>query len=166
MAQGNLRGVLSGSVRYIQGPAGEGGYYLPKVEDGILSWIPSSPSLPAVEAANVRGPAGKDGTDGKDGKDGADGAKGDKGDPGYTPQRGIDYWTEEDKTTMESEVVEELTPPALTGFAVSEGASSTTVVNTYADGSRETLIINFNDHGKPVSITINGVEVPGSWLEV
>ena len=121
MASGNLSGVLngtnsaglngtlSGSVRYVQGPAGEGGYYLPKVEDGILSWIPSSANLPAAESANVMGPAGKDG---RDGRDGADGAKGDRGEPGaagkdgYTPIKGVDYWTNADKNEIKDYVLD------------------------------------------------------------
>lgn len=80
------------------------------------------------------GPAGKDGQDGAPGPAGADGAKGDKGDqgeqgpagpkgeqgiqgeigpqgpqgpqgePGYTPMRGVDYWTEEDKAEIIAEI--------------------------------------------------------------
>lgn len=108
-ASASLRGALSGSVRYIQGPAGEGGYYLPKVDDGVLSWIPSSASLPAAESANVMGPAGRDG---RDGRDGADGAKGDRGEPGaagkdgYTPIKGVDYWTSADKNEMREYVLD------------------------------------------------------------
>lgn len=166
MATGNLRGVLSGSVRYIQGPAGEGGYYLPVVEDGILTWVPSSPNLPVADPANVRGPAGAPGADGSPGADGAKGDKGDKGDPGYTPQKGVDYWTEEEQAEIKEELEQALTPPALTGFSVSEGADTTTVVNSYADGSSENIIIRFDDHGKPVSITIDGVVIPGTWTEV
>ena len=32
--------------------------------------------------------------------------KGDKGDPGYTPERGVDYWTESDKTDVIEGVIE------------------------------------------------------------
>jgi hypothetical protein len=48
---------------------------------------------------------GKDGVNGKDGKSGAKGEKGEKGDkgdvgaqgvPGYTPRKGVDYFTAED----------------------------------------------------------------------
>ena len=88
------------------------------------------------------------------------------GEPGYTPQKGVDYWTEEDKSAIVQETAEALAPPALTGFAVTEDANTTTVVNSYADGSIETIVIRFNAHGKPVSITVNGVEMAGSWTEV
>ncbi len=88
------------------------------------------------------------------------------GEPGYTPQKGVDYWTEEEQAEMKEELEQALTPPALTSFAVSEGENSTTVVNTYADGSTETIVISFDAQGKPVSITINGVGIAGSWTEV
>ena len=40
---------------------------------------------------------------------GTDGAlKGEKGDPGYTPVKGVDYWTQEDKTEMVSAVLSSL----------------------------------------------------------
>jgi len=35
---------------------------------------------------------------------------GEKGDDGYTPQKGTDYWTEEDKAEMVQDTTEELTP--------------------------------------------------------
>ena len=55
-----------------------------------------------VNMGALQGPAGKDGTDGKDGADGADGAA---GADGYTPQRGTDYWTEEDQAQIVSDVL-------------------------------------------------------------
>lgn len=42
----------------------------------------------------------------KNGSKGADGAKGDTGDTGYTPVRGTDYWTNEDKAEIKSYVDE------------------------------------------------------------
>ena len=92
--------------------------------------------------------------------------KGEDGEAGYTPQKGVDYWTEEDKTEIKEELEQTLTPPALTGFAVSEGAAATTVMNSYSDGSTETVVISFNAQGKPVSITVDGAEIAGSWTEV
>lgn len=52
------------------------------------------------------GPAGADGKDGAPGKDGADGAAGPAGADGYTPQRGVDYWTEADIAAIKSYVDE------------------------------------------------------------
>lgn len=63
-------------------PSGSGGskvYYIPRVsEDGILSWS-NNGGAPNPAPVNVRGPAGEPGED------------------GYTPIRGVDYWTASDK---------------------------------------------------------------------
>ena len=40
-----------------------------------------------------------------DGKDGEKGDKGDKGADGYTPQKGIDYWTDADKIEIVNDVL-------------------------------------------------------------
>jgi hypothetical protein len=62
----------------------------------------------------IQGPAGPAGADGKDGKDGADGANGKdgingkdgaNGADGYTPIKGTDYWTEDDKAAMVADVI-------------------------------------------------------------
>lgn len=49
-----------------------------------------------VNMGALQGPAGQDGNDGNDGND------------GYTPVRGTDYWTEEDKTEIISDVLASL----------------------------------------------------------
>ena len=59
-----------------------------------------------------------------------------------------------------------VTPPALKAFSVFESERTTTVVNTFADGSTETIVISFNENGKPVGMTIDGTVVPGAWTEV
>ena len=45
---------------------------------------------------------GKDGADGKDGNPGKDGAD------GHTPQKGVDYWTDADRTQMIADVISAL----------------------------------------------------------
>lgn len=54
--------------------------------------------------------------------------KGDPGEPGYTPQRGIDYWTEEDK----AEVVEEATEAAAEAVYDAIGDIDTALENIIA----------------------------------
>lgn len=56
-----------------------------------------------------QGPAGADGANGADGVDGKDGAD------GYTPVRGTDYWTDEDKAVIVADV--------LAALPVAEGGS-------------------------------------------
>ena len=50
----------------------------------------------------IQGIQGIQGVQGEKGTDGAKGDKGDKGDAGYSPVRGIDYWTEADKEEMKT----------------------------------------------------------------
>ena len=52
----------------------------------------------------IQGVAGENGKDGVDGKDGANGQD------GYTPVRGIDYWTEEDIATIQQYIDNQLVP--------------------------------------------------------
>lgn len=97
-------------------PGEDGGYYTPSVDsDGNLTWTASREDMPAAAGANIKGPKGDTGAQGPQGTQGPKGdtgdqgpqgdtgAKGDKGDKGdtgaagYTPVRGVDYWTEADK---------------------------------------------------------------------
>ena len=56
--------------------------------------------IPAI--GGPRGENGKDGKDGVSGKDGADGKN------GYTPVKGIDYYTETDKKELIAEIIASL----------------------------------------------------------
>lgn len=78
------------------GTNGVGVTFYPSVsDDGIISWT-NDGNLPNPEPVNIRG---KDGVDGKDGSPGAD---------GYSPIRGVDYWTEADKAEMVADVIASL----------------------------------------------------------
>lgn len=61
-----------------------------------------------------QGPSGQDGKDGKDGRDGTDGKDGKNGQDGYTPVRGTDYWTEEDKAEIIEDVENDIEIPTKT----------------------------------------------------
>lgn len=66
---------------------GGGVVFVPDVsEDGLLSWT-NNGNLLNPEPVNILG---------KEGKSGAD---------GYSPVRGIDYWTDADKTQMVADVI-------------------------------------------------------------
>ncbi len=74
-----MDGVVTGGDGTVSGA--DGGYYIPKVTNGILSWTASKAGMPAVASANVQGPAG------------------------YTPIRGTHYWTDDDKKTIVNDVL-------------------------------------------------------------
>ena len=78
-------GALEGSLSASYGTKGlDGGYYIPSVTDGELTWEASKAGMPPIPSAHISGKDGKDGQDGKDGKD------------GYTPQKNVDYFDGKD----------------------------------------------------------------------
>lgn len=96
-----------------QGGAGgvgtDGGYYSPNVDnDGNLTWTASADNMPAVTGANIKGPQGNKGETGATGAQGPAGADGSPGADGYTPVRGVDYWTDEDKQQIVDDVLNAL----------------------------------------------------------
>lgn len=78
------------------GPKGDAG---PKGETG-------SQGLPGEKGE--KGDPGANGKDGKDGVDGQPGANGKDGADGKTPEKGVDYFTPEEKADMVAEVTEEV----------------------------------------------------------
>ncbi len=64
--------------------------FIPSVsKDGVISWT-NNGNLPNPAPVNIRGKEGPAGQD------------------GYTPIRGTDYWTEEDKAEMVADVISAL----------------------------------------------------------
>ena len=84
-----------------------------------------------------QGPQGEQGIQGVQGEKGDKGDKGDNGADGYTPQKGIDYWTEEDKQEIISEVNTVNFPVSLNGnfihisFDDVEHCTKNLINNTY-----------------------------------
>lgn len=97
----------------------DGGYYVPTVaqlnSNTIeVTYAPSSENMPVVAPVQVILPAGlkgepgytpQKGVDYYDGKDGKDGSPGKDGANGSTPVKGVDYYTDADKTEMVNEVI-------------------------------------------------------------
>lgn len=79
-----------------QGPQGEKGE---KGEDGQ----PGKDGAPGAT-----GPEGPQGIPGEPGKDGEQGIQGVKGDDGYTPVKGVDYYTEAEKQALVQDVLDAL----------------------------------------------------------
>lgn len=106
----------SGQFDGAPGEAGaDGGYYAPSVDDdGNLTWTHSADNMPAVTGANIKGPRGDTGPQGPQGDKGDTGATGAQGPAGadgspgadgYTPVRGVDYWTDADQQQIVADVL-------------------------------------------------------------
>ena len=61
-------------------------------------------ALTDEQKALLKGEKGDKGDKGEKGEPGEDGAAGVQGEPGYTPKKGIDYWTDEDKNEIKAYV--------------------------------------------------------------
>lgn len=66
-----------------------GGYYIPTVSNGVLSWAATKEDMPAVQDANIKGDKGEKGEKGETGAQGLKGDKGDKGDTGASGKDGV-----------------------------------------------------------------------------
>ena len=153
-AEGNL--VLdytdgsSATVGYVVGPSGKDGKngqngvtFTPRVDaEGNLSWA-NDGGLENPAVVNIRG------SDGKDGKD------------GYTPVKGTDYFTEEDKTGIVVEMLNER--PMATGMTVVKDGSTITLTTGRDDGSTSTSVITLDENEFPAKVVTDGVECSVSW---
>lgn len=81
--------TIAGNMSAAYGTPGvDGGYYIPSVENGELTWTASKAGMPEIAGANIKGADGLPGKDGKDGAPGKDGEQGPKGDPGEPGPQG------------------------------------------------------------------------------
>lgn len=82
-------------------PKNNGTFPLVDAEDVLM---PDGTRLSDTEmgAPGPQGPEGERGPQGEVGPQGPQGPQGEQGVPGYTPQRGVDYFTEEDKYAIKS----------------------------------------------------------------
>lgn len=78
-------------------------------EDAFITLAKLENIEAGIEAAHnltsAPGPQGEPGKDGVDGKDGEQGLQGEPGKDGYTPVKGTDYFTEEDKNEIVEAVI-------------------------------------------------------------
>ena len=88
-----------------RGPAGETGAQGPMGPQGIQGQK-GDKGDPGADGQT--GPKGDTGDTGPQGPAGQDGAPGKDGSPGYTPQRGTDYWTDADKAEIVQDVLGEV----------------------------------------------------------
>jgi hypothetical protein len=95
-----------------------------------------------------RGPQGDPGIPGEPGPAGAD---------GYTPVKGTDYYTEEDKVEMVEMVLDSI--PKVGKVTTDREATKTTMTLAMKDGTSSVIVINYAENGDPSKITVDGEEV-------
>lgn len=85
-----------------------------------------------------------------------DGPKGDKGDPGYTPQKGVDYWIPEDQEAIVQQVIAALGTPV---FGRVDADNNIILTGELVDG---TYTVKYEDAEGNVSVigTLNHTVVP------
>lgn len=98
----------------------------------------------------IKGDKGDPGTPGKDGKD------------GKTPVKGVDYGTPEELAEIARQAAELVEVPedsVATNVDLSAYESEGKIVETFADGSVVTTVMEFDSNGKPTKITDNNGNV-------
>jgi len=80
-------------IQGLQGPIGPPGK---DGQDGKMTFEELTPE----QKLSLKGDKGEPGQDGQPGLQGPSGPQGIQGEPGYTPIKGTDYYTEEDKTEI------------------------------------------------------------------
>lgn len=97
------------------------------------------------------------------------GDKGDKGDPGingkdgYTPVKGTDYFTGEDKQEMVGQVLDSI--PKGVSVHTRQEDDTYTMTLTLDDGSTSVSVITV-ENGLPVKVVTDGVAMPLTWETV
>ena len=123
----NAKQSVSGTVtpgRNVRGAVGTGtvevySYYTPEVTQPdettmLVEHIPSSKNMPSIEPVTLILPRGKDG---------ADGETGPQGEPGYTPQKGVDYFTSDDISQVANAAADLVRDDIAAGIASAIGGS-------------------------------------------
>ena len=133
------------SLSYKKGPKGDPGAQGEKVDKGDTG---------AQGPQGLKGDKGDPGEQGIQGIQGIQGLKGDKGEDGYTPQKGVDYFTADDIASLNIPPVDQTYSPtsanAQSGKAVAEAVSAeqSRADNTFANalkGSKSGSAILIDD---------------------
>lgn len=122
---------IKGDRTFLKGD--DGAVFVPSVdEEGILSWT-NNGELPNPEPVKI------------------------VGEDGYTPVKGTDYYTEEDRDEMVEAVLDAV--PRASAISVDREADTTTMTVTLEDNSTSTLVIRYDEKGDPGLITVDGREI-------
>lgn len=116
-----------------KGGASGGVTFIPSVSaEGDLSWT-NNGGLDNPATVNIKGEPGPQGEQGAD---------------GYTPQKGVDYYTEEDQSEMAVAVLEQIPAVTAIDFTDFENGTFTETV----DGEEVAHAVTFDDSGRPAAI--------------
>lgn len=84
-------------------------------------------------------------------------------DSGWTPNKYLGTDANGKVVTKEATEGTGGTGVQMTGFAITETDTDVTMVLSMDDGTHSTHVLNFDENGNLVSITVNGVAIPGTW---
>lgn len=122
---------IKGDRTFLKGD--DGAVFVPEIsEAGILSWT-NNGGLPNPEPVDI------------------------VGDDGHTPQKGTDYFTEEDKDELVERMLDSI--PRVSSVLVDREGSTTTMAVTLEDGTQTALVIQYGAGGDPETITLDGQEI-------
>lgn len=128
-----------------------------KVGDGITAWN----SLPFKKGP--KGDTGAQGIQGIQGEKGEKGEKGDTGDAGYTPVKGVDYFTDEDIASLNIPEVDRTYNPqslnAQSGIAVAEAADACSPAIVTTSGTGKAVSILDSSESVIKGLTASPVEI-------
>lgn len=140
----------------------EGGYYIPSIKQEspdsfTVAFTPSDEEMPVIppQPVSLYVP--------KDGKDGEKGDRGEQGAPGYTPQRGVDYWTTSDKKEIVDDVIEQI--PETSSVVKAGTGTGSTVSNDTANNKAEGVYssaTNYNTKATGKYTTASGTTTTAS----
>ena len=134
-------GIYSGGLSPRIGD--NGNWFIGETDTGVnAQGVKGDKGDPGEKGADgEKGDKGDTGPIGPQGEQGPAGSNGENGADGYTPVRGIDYWTEEDKKQIKSEVYSDAGVPygVVFSFASEEAFEAFTNTDRYWESDLTTL---------------------------
>ena len=125
----------------------DGATFTPNVDRyGNLSWS-NDKGLDNPATVNIMGPQGVQGPQGAQGVQGSTGPAGPAGSNGYTPVKGVDYFTAEDKEGIAEEVLEIIPATTAISFDLANCKFTETI-----NGEVVSHSVTFDSEGRPSKI--------------
>lgn len=151
--------VLEEMAEQILSVAGQDGVSATHSWNGTVLNVTSASGTSSADLKGDKGDTGETGAQGipgEKGDTGDKGDKGDKGDPGYTPVKGVDYFTEAEKTDMANEAAAAI---PISNYVPKSGTTMTGALvaqNNTNYTTRQVRNIIYLAEGSSVPTTSNG----------